>query len=472
MHKPSSKTVKAPRYKTSKLKSLRPNVTISGDRVNASEGIPTWWHLARILPARPMVLRPYNGPGTISVTLEVQSGSVGVVLWMSGDSEKQIDAGNVAAVDGKGTIELFAPDLSKVGPLVFRNDGPPNDRIEFRITEIHCNSLDLGKAIDGNCVLHALYDLSIFPHTYDFAYFVMAAELARHRAGLESMHVHLVRPGREAVSRLPEGFHSAIGDQAREWRVDNILSPILSLFPSVRGYSVWPDAAAAYAMHEYCTHIYPRNLDPTVDTPIHVVYRDVNANLRHAPGALRPRASAEALRYVEQWLAPRARGRKPIVITLRQYGFLAARNSNVEAWLTFARELDSREYFPVIVPDTATAMEMPADYGDIAAFPEGSFHLPLRMALYQSAFMNLATTGGPPMLLTISDCCPFLYFKHVIRGVRLCSEEHLTDVGFVVGEDLPHLRQDQHYVWADDDLPVIRREFQAMLSRLKQSGNQ
>ena len=95
----------------------------------------------------------------------------------------------------------------------------------------------------------------------------MAAEIARHKAGLKTIHVHIVRPGSKEVDRLPEGFHSAIDDEAREWRIYNILIPILTFFPTVRGYSILPDAATAYAMRQYLSNLYPRELVPAAGEP-------------------------------------------------------------------------------------------------------------------------------------------------------------------------------------------------------------
>lgn len=462
-----------PQYKIARLKALNSSVTIDNGLVSTPEGPDTWWHVAKIVPSRRFSFSRQVQPGVVRVTLEVTAGSVGLILWDRSNTERQVDTGNVQA-HGRGpiTVELFAPDLSDLGPIVFRNDGPPRKRMSFQVLSIESVPIDLNGAINDPDVLNAFYDLSLYPHTYDFTYFAMAAEIARHKAGLKSVHVHILRPGSKEAGRLPEGFHTAIDDDAREWRIYNILIPILTLFPTIRGYSVLPDAVAAYTLREHLKNVYPRDLDPAAGAPIHVPYREVNATLSQHPGALRPRATRESLRYIQQWLAPRARGRKPLVITLRQYEFLPARNSNVEAWLTFAKEVDKAEYFPIIVPDTATALNLPLpEYEQLAVFPEASFNLSLRMALYETAFLNLATTGGPPMLLTVSDRCPFLYFKHVVSGVRLCSVEHLTDVGFQIGKDLPHLRRNQHYVWEDDDLPIIRREFDAMVSRLKSSSD-
>ena len=78
------------------------------------------------------------------------------------------------------------------------------------------------------------------------------------------------------------------------------------------------------------------------------------------------RVPEQGVRYVRDWLATRTAGRRPIVITLRQYGYAPGRNSNVAAWIEFARRLDKRRYVAVFVLDIATAMQPPAPAGATA----------------------------------------------------------------------------------------------------------
>lgn len=460
-----------PRYKIRRLKALNSDVRVEGGAIATPKAPPTWWHLASIPASRKLLSRRLAGPGVLRVTLEVTAGTVGLVLWKKGKSEEQIDTSAVEAGSGRTVVDLSVPDMAEVGQLVVRNDGPEGGPMSLQLIDIEMIAVDLQHAVDAPGVMHAFYDLTIYPHTFDFAYFVMNAEISRQRAGLKSLHVHIIRPGRNEIGRLPKGFHSAIDDAARESRIYNILLPILTLFPTVEGYSVLPRATDAYAMREYLSHVYPADMTPAAGAPIHTDYREANRTLCNVPQAVRPRASWQSHRYVSQWLSTRAKGRKVVTITLRQYEFLPQRNSNLEAWSVFASELDSKGYFVVVVPDTATALDArPPEFANVTMFPEAAFNVPLRVALYEQAYLNLATTGGPPVLMLLSDRVPFLFFKLLVPGVDLCSAEHLADVGFTINEDLGHMGPHQHLVWADDDLATIRREFDAMVRRLEKES--
>jgi hypothetical protein len=70
------------------------------------------------------------------------------------------------------------------------------------------------------------------------------------------------------------------------------------------------------------------------------------------------RASAERRDNVQRWLSARGIGSRGLVtITLRGYGDMPERNSNIEAWSAFARGFDPGVYFPVFIPNTEQTIE-------------------------------------------------------------------------------------------------------------------
>lgn len=454
-------------YDLAQLQANDVNVRIDRGSVKMAEAPAPWSYLAYIRPDRVSAGERDTTPAALEVTLEVTSGTIGVMLLEDGTSEGAIDETLVRPENGLTTVRLFVPDPSSAGQFIVRNAGHADGPIALHLHKIDLKPVSLRAAVDDANALHAFYDLTIYPSTFDFAYFLMAAEIARHKAGFKSLRVYIVRPGRDALIRLPSGYNRTVDEHAREWRISNVLLPILSLFPSVGGYSVLPDRVAASALREHLTNVYPGPLSKEA-VPIHLSHQEVNSELARTPGAIRPCASTEGLRFIHQWITARARGRKVVTITLRQYGYLLERNSNVEAWAGFAKELVGRNYFPVIVPDTATALAAaPPEFAGITIFPEAALSLPLRMALYESAYLNFATSGGPPSLMILSDRCPFLMLKLLIPNVPLSSADHLTETGFTIGEDPPYLSVRQHIVWESDDLPIIRREFDAIVVKIE-----
>ena len=102
------------------------------------------------------------------------------------------------------------------------------------------------------------------------------------------------------------------------------------------------------------------------------------------------RAPEEELRAVDAWTKAHAGSRRVVTITLRRYGYMPRRNSNLLAWIVFARGLDATRYCPVFIPDTNDTIEgLPKELRDFLVFPEAAWNIPLRMALYERAFLNL-----------------------------------------------------------------------------------
>src|SRR6266498_2251635 len=81
-------------------------------------------------------------------------------------------------------------------------------------------------------VLFAFYDLQVAPVTFDFLWFLAAADLERRRLGLKSVHVVIV-PGRhDGVRRERDDYELVIDATARQARVQNILIQACRVLPS------------------------------------------------------------------------------------------------------------------------------------------------------------------------------------------------------------------------------------------------
>jgi len=177
------------------------------------------------------------------------------------------------------------------------------------------------------------------------------------------------------------------------------------------------------------------------------------------------------LRYVERWLASRLRGRRLVTITIRDYEFMPARNSNLQAWASFARRLDITQYLPVFVLDTERTLDpLPAPLAGFEVFREASWNVGLRMALYQVGYVNLGVNNGPSFMCALNSLTRILIFKIVTPGVPQATEEMIAKLGYKIGAQLPFATPYQGMVWEDDTLEVIEREFAEMARRLEKSS--
>jgi hypothetical protein len=154
---------------------------------------------------------------------------------------------------------------------------------------------------------------------------------------------------------------------------------------------------------------------------------------------------------------------------LRQYAVDPQRNSNIDDWARFARGLDPTRYCAIIVPDTDRSFESQGQFEGLPIFREASWNLGLRMALYELAFMNMFVNCGPGSLCILNSVCPYLFFKISVDGVELASANTLQLMGFVVGETPKFATRFQRWIWEDDRLEVLKREFAAMASTIEES---
>ncbi|MEX2009496.1 MAG: hypothetical protein WEC41_04830 [Dongiaceae bacterium] len=310
--------------------------------------------------------------------------------------------------------------------------------------------------------LYAFYDLKVAPVTYDILWFLAAADLERRRLGLARVHVVIVPGPFQGVREEDELYERAVDAEARRWRIDNILVPACRLLPACAGLTLaGTRAETAHIRSHIARHVYPVGYETALPLAHHPKH-----SLRPAEAGVRPigvlRASEAALRYVDRWLAPRLEGRRLVTITLRDYAYYPARNSNLAAWIEFARRLDRGLYFPVFVLDTERSFDLPSPAADLPVFRTVSWNLGLRMALYERAWLNLGVGSGPVGLCWFNDTTRYLTFKILTPEVPQTTLRFARWCGFEPDRSLPFATPLQRWVWEDDSVETIEREFAAM----------
>jgi hypothetical protein len=306
------------------------------------------------------------------------------------------------------------------------------------------------------------YDLDEAPITFDFACFLAYADAERQRLGLTYLDVVFVPGRKDGVRAELYDYESAVGVEARRWRLHNICIPIAALLPSCRGYSLLAtraQAAAEYALRGDA--VFPKGYEPAFPMPPHG--RDMMRLAAQGQELKVLTTPPQGMAYVRQWLDAHARGRKLVTITLREYAFMPERNSNFAAWSAFARALDPAVYCIVIVPDTDQAM-LPSrpEFAEFLEFREACWNVLLRSALYESAWLNLGSSGGPMAICWHNPKVRYVMFKILVPGVPQAAAEFLVDRGYRIGAQPPYIGRHQKWVWEPDDLDIIAREFHDM----------
>jgi len=321
---------------------------------------------------------------------------------------------------------------------------------------------------DVNDVLFAFYDLQVAPVTFDFLWFLAASELHRRRTQLNSVHVVIVPGPHDRVRRERDDYEMVVDQLARQARIHNVLIPACRLLPSCTGVTV----AGSRAEASFLRSILARHILPTDYEPALPVFPGPHACLEAArngdPAIACLRAPEEELRQVRTWASTRSGGRRLVTITLRHYAYMPARNSNLPAWVAFARSLDSTRYWPVFVPDTNDTIEgLPTGLREFTVFAEAAWNIGLRMALYEHAFLNLGVNNGPMGLAWLNARVRYATLKIETAEVPQSSLEFIRSFGFEAGKSLPFANSLQEWVWEDDTEEVIMRTFQRLTNRIE-----
>jgi hypothetical protein len=310
--------------------------------------------------------------------------------------------------------------------------------------------------------------LGVAPVTYDFLWFLVGAELERQRRRLGSVHAVIVPGPRGGLRKETPELERALDPMTRRARIFSMLVPACSLLPSLSGVTVAgsrPEAGRLVSVAEGA--VFPAGYEPALPT-----YPGPREPLRAAreDGAQVAvlRATAADLRAVSTWLASHGCDRRVVAITLRAYGYVPGRNSNIAAWAAFARGLDANRYSVVIVPDSEQCFTgVPAELHGLPIFSEAALAPGLRMALYQSAYLNLGVNNGPMGLCWLNAETRYITFKILNSGAPQTSPQYMKFLGFEIGRSLPFASPWQRWVWAEDELPVIEGAFREMVARIE-----
>lgn len=317
--------------------------------------------------------------------------------------------------------------------------------------------------------LFAFYDLAIAPLTFDFLWFLVGADLERRRAGLKSVHVVIV-PGLEnGVRHEPADYEALIDSTARHARITNILLPACDFLPELANVTVARSRGEADAMVLGAPdRVFPRAYEPALPS-----YPGPSACLEAGRQGERIgvlRAPSQDVADAAAWLAERSGGRLPVTITLRQYDYGPARNSNIPAWVAFAKRLPDR-FLPVFIPDTDHALEpVPAMLAQFPVCSEAARNLRFRIGIYEAAYANLGINNGPMGLCWLNERTRYLTLKILTESVPQTTAEYMRYLRFDIGRSLPFAKAWQKWVWEDDSLDVIEREFTALVQAIDSGG--
>ncbi len=321
------------------------------------------------------------------------------------------------------------------------------------------------RSFDDDDTLYAYYDLNVDPITYDAMWFCVCAELERRDRGLKHLALILVPADGGAVREETFEYDQVVNRDKRIWRLQNIVISSMLLLKPEASVHILRHVRDLRRLSGRSRHVFPDGYSPFL-FPRAFTYQDfaiLQSSLaargleKFFTGGLAGRS------FIESWRGCFGIKSRMVVITVRRYGFAPDRNSNLAAWLEFARELDREKYSVVFVPDTDSAydnytVEIAREF---PVFREAAFHPQLRVALYESAFVNMSTLAGPASMVMLNAECRYLQFKPMVDSAPMSTRRVVEEMGFKINENPAYAAPFQKLIWEEDNVEVLRREFLA-----------
>jgi len=322
--------------------------------------------------------------------------------------------------------------------------------------------------------MYACYDLSVSPATYDILSFLYSSEIERLKKNCSHIHLLIItgpengfRRGslKSYNSELPSNAQISISNL--QGRLHNIVLPCYQLLPSIQSVSYFGSRNECMVfLNQFSPLTYPENYRVLAPVSGYGWTKYWRAKDLYNKYDVKFEAPAYAHIYVESWIKQRSHGKKVVSITLREGKYSVKRNSLLAEWIRIAEEIIKKGYFPVFVRDTENSPEPPEPtFTDTFTFPEASVHIPIRVALYEQAFLNLAVSGGPPACCICNKNTPYLLFKFVTECGET-TEERFRRSGLEPGSQPSVCGPYQKWVWKDDTYDVIMEEFLEMVEKL------
>ena len=305
-------------------------------------------------------------------------------------------------------------------------------------------------------LLYGIYDLDVCDLTYVMGMCLVDFEMEARRKNKQGFIVVIVPSSLDSNLGWKE-YDSVIDNNSKLWRFQNIVLPLTFLSPYCRGVYVLPRRSDAIAFAK--THdVYPDLYDG-----INLRKGDINDLIYRKldrPGLFEGlKANIQGLKYVKDWL--HAKGVQPLVvtITMRDSPFETGRNSDTKAWSSFTRYLLAAGYSPVVIPDTDNAFCEKLGFEGVTFFTECAWNMGLRMALYETAYLNFFVPNGCVVLTMFNPRCSYIAMNQLPKGSPVMNEEVYKKNNHVIGDNYKFANQRQRLCFKPDTYENIRTEF-------------
>ncbi|MFT2111660.1 hypothetical protein [Marinomonas sp. 2405UD68-3] len=292
--------------------------------------------------------------------------------------------------------------------------------------------------------LYITYDLSSNVPCFDALSFAAVAEAERVKRSLKSIHFVIV-PKRSLNNNY--FFNSNYSEQELKWRLNNIVIPIFDSLPAATGVTVLQFREDCETLLRTKRNVFPSEIGP--NTFVNSMgLRALYPYLNEGQTILELKTPDFAQQLVQNFIASyNPTSKKILTFTLRNSQTHEKRNSNLDPWIKFINSLDKDLYLPVIIRDTSDSTRSPIELTDTIEFPAASINFHVRIALYDKAYINFASSATGPSFsyYFIKDCSSIRYVpindKHVTS-----TKETIQRAGIPLSGEQPYAKNGVHQV--------------------------
>lgn len=361
----------------------------------------------------------------------------------------------LALWDKPEVVEAVSQQLIALGALPEKIKVYSYDRHMLCDLSEHEKMLD--NIADGS-ILYAYYDLNRSSETYDVTSFLATADCYREQQGLT--HLHMVIVARDTQW---EAQAYCLEEHERLWRAENIVKQACALIPACKGMTYCTSRSQAQMYLDNQQHRFP--LDYRLDNPPPItVHKDFYYWLDQGVDPRRFHSTPKASHYIQQWVEhqlPEAQ-KTFISVTLRESTLQPKRNSDIQQWDRFFHWLS--EAHPtlsvVVIRDTERVFEAePFTASNVFYFPIASFHMDLRMALYEAAYVNMGCSNGPKQLCHLSRTASYITTKMIVDDYQGSSRERFIDRKIEIDKDFRFAAENQLIDWNPDTEACLIQSF-------------
>ena len=295
-----------------------------------------------------------------------------------------------------------------------------------------------------------IWDLSIMHPTYDIIWFYAIAQVYLRLKNKNSFKLLIILPIKD-FKPFKSDQKAYYTESNVQWRIENVILPLSSYFSAKEiiysrrddSYKELISSSNFIFPLTYKNH-YPSGI---TDLDYQILFNEKNLEF------IKPKDYAQ--KYMKNILKNKNKNNKKILtINLRKIKYLVERNSNEIEWLKIANLLN-KIFFVIIVPDN--------DDHDISIFKkfyiskEAQWNIDLRIALYSISSMNLFVNSGPCSLCIFSSF-PYMMFNLIPNKLKIEFENIWKKRGFRKGSQPKFLKQNQKWIWKEDNFQNIKNE--------------